>query len=206
MTQWLKFVLNRGEINGKKLVSDKGYDEWTKPQMKIAGKTFYGLGWFIRDWNGMKVVEHGGNIDGFNALVATIPEKKLGFVMLTNVSGSGLGPELMSIVWENILGKPNAPATAPINVAMSDLEKEAGKYRFEAAGFDVDIKMQDGKLVAVVPGQPLYTLENVGARRYKLNGAPEGFSSLSKTAKFTSNSRREIIRCRALKRTEASRR
>jgi hypothetical protein len=123
----------------------------------------------------MKVVEHGGNIDGFNALVATIPEKKLGFVMLTNVSGSGLGPELMSIVWENILGKPNAPATAPINVAMSDLEKEAGKYRFEAAGFDVDIKMQDGKLVAVVPGQPLYTLENVGARRYKLNGAPEGF-------------------------------
>jgi hypothetical protein len=58
---------------------------------------------------------------------------------------------------------------------MTDLEKEAGKYRFEAAGFDVDIKMQDGKLVAVVPGQPLYTLENVGARRYKLNGAPEGF-------------------------------
>ncbi len=175
MTQWLKFVLNRGELNGKRLVSEKGYDEWTKPQMKIAGKSAYGLGWFIRDWNGLKVVEHGGNIDGFNALVATIPEKRLGFVMLTNVSGSGLGPELMPVVWENILGKPNAPAAAPTNVVMSDLEKEAGKYRFEAAGFDVDIKMQDGKLVAVVPGQPLYTLENVGARRYKLAGAPDGF-------------------------------
>ena len=175
MTQWLKFVLNRGELNGKRLVSEKGYDEWTKPQMKIAGKSAYGLGWFIRDWNGLKVVEHGGNIDGFNALVATIPEKRLGFVMLTNVSGSGLGPELMPVVWENILGKPNAPAAAPTNVVMSDLEKEAGKYRFEAAGFDVDIKMQDGKLVAVVPGQPLYTLENVGARRYKLTGAPDGF-------------------------------
>jgi CubicO group peptidase (beta-lactamase class C family) len=175
MTQWLKFVLNRGEIGGKRLVSEKGFEEWTKPQMKIAGKTSYGLGWFIRDWNGMKVVEHGGNIDGFNALVATIPEKKLGFVMLTNVSGSGLGPELMPIVWENILGKPNTPATAPVQVAASNFEKEIGKYRFEAAGFDIDVQMQNGKLVAVVPNQPLYTLENVGGRRYKLNGAPEGF-------------------------------
>ena len=176
MTQWLKFILNRGELNGKRLVSEKGYDEWTKMQMKISpnGKIGYGLGWFIRDWNGMKIVEHGGNIDGFNALVATIPEKKLGFVMLTNVSGSSLGSELMPIVWENILGKPNV-TTSTTNVAMSDLEKEAGKYRFEAAGFDVDIKMQDGKLVAVVPGQPLYTLESVGARRYKLTGAPDGF-------------------------------
>ncbi len=172
MTQWLKFVLNRGELDGKRLVSERGYDEWTKPQMKIAGKTSYGLGWFIRDWNGMKVVEHGGNIDGFNALVATIPEKRLGFVMLTNVSGSGLGNELMPIIWENILGGKSNP---PTNAVMSDLEKEAGVYRFEAAGFDVDIKMQDGKLVAVVPGQPLYTLESVGARRYKLTGAPDGF-------------------------------
>jgi len=173
MTQWLKFVLNRGEIGGKRLVSEKGFEEWTKPQMKIAGKSSYALGWLIQDWNGMKVVQHGGSIDGFNALVAMIPEKKLGFVMLTNVSGSPLGGDLMPIVWENILGKPNS--TTPTQVAMGNLEKEAGKYRFEAAGFDVDIKMQDGKLVAVVPGQPLYTLENVGARRYKLTGAPDGF-------------------------------
>jgi CubicO group peptidase (beta-lactamase class C family) len=175
MTQWLKFVLNRGEINGKRLVSEKGFDEWTKLQMKITpnGKVGYGLGWFIRDWNGMKVVEHGGNIDGFNALVAMIPEKKLGFVMLTNVSGSSLGSDLMPIIWENVLSNPNQLKTAP--VAAGDLEKEVGKYRFEAAGFDVDIQMQNGKLVAVVPGQPLYTLENVGARRYRLNGAPEGF-------------------------------
>jgi hypothetical protein len=173
MTQWLKFVLNRGELNGKRLVSEKGYDEWTKMQMKITpnGKIGYGLGWFIRDWNGMKVVEHGGNIDGFNALVATIPEKKLGFVMLTNVSGSSLGGELMPIVWENILGNPNS-----VNqVASGDATKEIGKYKFEAAGFDIEIKMQDGKLVAVVPGQPTYILEKVGERKYKLGGAPEGF-------------------------------
>ena len=55
------------------------------------------------------------------------------------------------------------------------LEKEVGKYRFEAAGFDIEVKMQDGKLVAIVPDQPVYTLENVKDRKYKLTGAPDGF-------------------------------
>lgn len=172
MAKWITFVMNGGSVNGKRLVSEKGFEEWTKNQMNITpdGKMAYGLGWFLQDWNGMKVVQHGGNIDGFNSLVAMIPEKKLGFVMLTNVSGSPLGNELMPIVWENILGNPNKTQ----NVSAEAMQKEVGKYRFEAAGFDVEIKIQDGKLVAIVPNQPIYTLENVGGRKYKLKEA-EGF-------------------------------
>lgn len=173
MAKWLEFVLGGGTASGKRLVSEKGYEEWLKPQMKIGGKSSYGLGWFLQEWNGMKVVQHGGNIDGFNALVAMIPEQKLGFVMLTNVSGSPMGSELMPLVWKNILGDPGTAAavsTGPVSP-----EKEVGKYRFEAAGFDIEIKMQDGKLVAIVPEQPVYTLENIKDRRYKLTGAPDGF-------------------------------
>ena len=106
MAKWLEFVLGGGAAGGKRLVSEKGYEEWLKPQMKIGGKSSYGLGWFLQEWNGMKVVQHGGNIDGFNAMVAMIPEKKLGFVMLTNVSGSPLAGEMMPVVWKNILGDP----------------------------------------------------------------------------------------------------
>lgn len=171
MAKWITFVMNGGVVNGKRLVSEKGFEEWTKNQMNISpnGKFAYGLGWFLQEWNGMKVVQHGGNIDGFNSLVAMIPEKKLGFVMLTNVSGSPLGNELMPIVWENILGNPNAKV-----VNSADMSKEVGKYSFKEAGFDVEIKIQDGKLIAVVPNQPTYTLENVGGRKYKLKEV-EGF-------------------------------
>ncbi|MBK7704247.1 MAG: serine hydrolase [Acidobacteria bacterium] len=173
MTKWLDFVMNGGSVDGKRLVSEKNFDEWTKKQMNVTpnGKIAYGLGWFVREWNGMKVLEHGGNIDGFNALVAMIPEKKLGFVMLTNVSGSSLGSELMPIVWENILGNPNAPQ----EVSGDAMAKEVGKYRMEAAGFDIEVKLENGKLVAVVPNQPTYALENVGGRKYRLAGAPDGF-------------------------------
>ena len=176
MAKWLRFVLNGGVTpDGKRLVSEKGYAEWLKPQMKMnaAGTASYGLGWMIGKWNGLTVVQHGGNIDGFNALVAMIPEKKLGFVMLTNVSGSSLGGELMPIVWENILGKADAPKTD--GVAATGPEKEAGTYRLEEASVDVEVKWKDGKLIFIVPGQPEYALENVGGRKYKLAGAPDGF-------------------------------
>jgi CubicO group peptidase (beta-lactamase class C family) len=166
MAKWITFVMNGGEAGGKRLISEKSYGEWLKPQMNVIpnGKVAYGFGWFLQDWNGLKVVQHGGNIDGFNSMVAMIPEKKLGFVMLTNVSASSLGGELMPLIWENILGNPNKPQT----VATGELEKETGKYNLKEAGFDVEIKMQDGKLVAIVPGQPNYTLENIGGRKYKV--------------------------------------
>lgn len=172
MANWLKFVLNKGEFGGKRLVSEKSFEEWVKPQMKITpdGRVSYGLGWFVQDWKGNKVVQHGGNIDGFNSMVAMLPEKNLGFVMLTNVTGSSLGGELMPIVWSEILDVPKTETPASVSV-----EKEVGKYRFAAAGFDVDVKLENGKLMAYVPNQPTYILENVGGRKYKLTNAPEGF-------------------------------
>jgi hypothetical protein len=171
MSKWVQFILNGGVANDKRLVSEEMFAEWFKPHMKInpTGTVNYGLGWFIRDWNGMKVIEHGGNIDGFNALVAMIPEKNLGFVMLTNVSGSPLGSELMPIVWENILGKPAGADAAPDEAGF------IGRYNFVLAGFDIEVKTQDGILVAIVPDQPVYKLERVEGSRYRLGGAPDGF-------------------------------
>lgn len=171
MANWLRFMMNGGVVNGKRLISEAAFSELMKPQMKIApnGKVNYGLGWFLQEWNGLKVVQHGGNIDGFNALVAMVPEKKTGFVILTNVSGSPLPAQMMSVVWENLIGSPKTEA-AVTNVAANVVkpEMEAGKYNLKEAGFDVEVKMQDGKLVMMAPGQPALTLENTGGRKYKL--------------------------------------
>lgn len=173
MAKWLKFILSKGEVDGNRLVSEASFEEWTRPHQNISadGKFAYALGWFIQQWNGKRVVQHGGNIDGFNSMVALLPEENLGFVMLTNVSASSLGNELMPIIWDGILSEEK-PSD---QTASADIQKEVGKYRFTAANFDVEVKIEDGKLVAVVPGQPTYILEKVEGRRYKLTNAPEGF-------------------------------
>jgi len=176
MAKWLQFVLSGGKTpEGKRLVSEASFAEWVKPQMNITpdGKMAYGLGWFIQDWNGLKVVQHGGNIDGFNSLVAMVPEKNVGFVMLTNVSASPLGNELMPIVWQNLIGQPgsNSPKVS------ADLAAQVtGKYRLEAAGIDLEVKGENGGLLLVVPGQPQYPLQQTTGREFKMQGAPEGFA------------------------------
>ncbi len=174
MAEWLRFVLNGGTVNGKRLVSEKGFDEWLKPQMKVAGTVSYGFGWFLQTWNGLKVVQHGGNIDGFNSMVAMIPEKKIGFVMLTNVSASPLGNELMSSVWENLIELPKTDGKNKLTAEA--MQKLAGKYRFDAAMMDFEVKIDGDKLVMVVPGQPPYTLEQTAPRHFKMLGAPDGFA------------------------------
>jgi CubicO group peptidase (beta-lactamase class C family) len=178
MAQWLRLMLGGGAFEGKRLVSEKSFAELVKPQIKISGLLSYGLGWFLRDWKGHKVVEHGGNIDGFNAQVALMPDQNLGFVMLTNVSASTLPASTMNVVWSNLVGDPNAPAQPAAATAAADpavkIETEVGDYNFEAAGFNVSISVKEGKLRMAVPGQPTYTLESVGGRRYKL-AEIEGF-------------------------------
>jgi len=177
MAEWVKFVLNGGTINGKRLVSEKSFDEWLKPQMKMnaAGTAHYGLGWFLQKWNGLTVVQHGGNIDGFNSLVAMIPEKKLGFVMLTNVSASSLGSDIMPAIWSNIL---NEPKTEAVKLPLATLKLLAGKYG--SAGREVEVRIEGEDLFLVVAGQPPYKLERTAPRTFRALGLPDGFG-----AKFT---------------------
>jgi CubicO group peptidase (beta-lactamase class C family) len=182
MAQWVRFLLNGGAYEGKRLLAEKSFAEMTVPRITIAGNLKYGYGWMLRDWNGHSVAEHGGNIDGFNAHVALMPDQKLGFVMLTNVSASPLGNVLMDSVWTNLVGAPEKPAGTVASgntgggspaIAAADPVQEVGTYKFPQ--MEMIVAMKDGKLTAGPTGQPSGVLESLGGRRYKpLPPAPEG--------------------------------
>jgi CubicO group peptidase (beta-lactamase class C family) len=184
MAQWLRFLLNGGVVGGSRLVSEPAFAEMFKPQIKVAGNVSYGLGWFLRDWQGHKVAEHGGNIDGFNAQVALMPDQHLGFVMLTNVSASTLPAAAMEAVWSNLVAGPDAPrpTTALAGDVAAKVADESGNYLLAEANVTMAVALKDGKLTLSVPGQPTYTLEPVGGRRYKLAEVP-GFYATFRTAK-----------------------
>jgi CubicO group peptidase (beta-lactamase class C family) len=185
MAQWLRLMLGDGTFNGRRLVSEKGFAELTNKQMNIAGPVDYGLGWFLRQWNGHKVVEHGGNIDGFNAQVALMPDQKLGFVLLTNVTASPLGAFAMNTIWRNLVADPKAgeaktsetkAGETKATETAADPKAEVGRYFLAAANINFEVTIKDDKLSITVPGQPTYPLENIGGRRYKLGSpAPAGF-------------------------------
>ena len=169
MAQWVRLMLGGGVFEGKRLVSEASFAELFKPRISAGGGADYGYGWFLRDWNGHRVVEHGGNIDGFNAQVALMPDQNLGIVLLTNISASPLGSIAMETVWKNLVGTPKAVGTAAIaSTARVAPELEAGTYYLAEAKMNLIIEAKAGKLMLHSTSIPEKPLENVGGRRYRL--------------------------------------
>ncbi len=118
MVQWVRLQLGQGSFEGKKIFSPAVAREMHMSQMVMrpdGGSALmypeahflnYGLGWFLSDYKGRKLVEHGGSIDGMRAQVALVPEEKLGIVILTNMNGSILPVPLMYRIIDAYLGAP----------------------------------------------------------------------------------------------------
>lgn len=85
----------------------------------------YGLGWFLQDYRGEKVVQHGGNIDGMSALVAMLPERELGVVVLTNMNGSVLPAAVVNEVFDAFLGVDDHDWAVEAK-EVSDIARQAG--------------------------------------------------------------------------------
>ena len=138
MAQWVRLQLGEGTYQGQKLFGAAQAKEMHAAQTVIrfeppysmfypeAHFLNYGLGWFLSDYRGRKVVEHGGAIDGMRAQVAMIPEEKLGLVVLSNMNGSGLPTALMYRIFDSFLGTPSRDWGADLRKTMKTLE-EAGK-------------------------------------------------------------------------------
>ena len=165
------------------MVTEKGFNDLITPQINAGPNIDYGLGWVLTRWDGHKVASHDGSIDGFSSMVALMPDQKLGFVLLTNVTTSLLGVAATEAIWTNLVGrKPLGEADKVAAGSPVDPKNEVGAYKL--GGAIVDVAMKEGKLVMTVPGQPPYPLENVSGRRYRLGGAaPDGFFATFRPAK-----------------------
>jgi len=98
MARWLIVHLGDGKIDGKRIISSNILSDIHHPQMVIGGEISkdgvvgvgYAMGWFVDVYRGHLRVHHGGNIDGFSALVTLLPDDDLGVVILCNMNGSSL--------------------------------------------------------------------------------------------------------------------
>lgn len=114
MAKWVKLLLEKGSVGGNSIITSEQVDFMHSPHMivsTIAGQpeftpAQYGTGWFIYDYRGSKVVQHGGNIDGFSALVFLLPEEKTGMTILVNKNGSRFPGALANYISDIILQNP----------------------------------------------------------------------------------------------------
>lgn len=87
MSQWLRLMSNGGSIDGKRLVSQRGFNEIISKQVIINPQSGsgYGLGWGVSSYRSQQVIFHTGSTPGFSSKVVIFPTHRMGFALLFNV-------------------------------------------------------------------------------------------------------------------------
>ncbi len=183
MIKWVRFQLAQGKVGSRQLVSPAALAETHTPQQVVpvsadtkqlnpySHMMSYGMGWFVQDYRGRELDQHGGNIDGMSALVAIMPEEKLGLVILTNANGSplptivmnrvldaflGVAPQDWSVAYRTLVDKQKAIAKQAEQKRLAlrvsgtspslPLEKYSGTYVDSMYG-EARVKQEGGKLL-----------------------------------------------------------
>lgn len=116
MQKWIMFLLNNGIYEGDTLLQPRTLKKIWSVHNPLGVSRFdegngthfkgYGMGWFLMDYQGVKVINHGGGLPGYITKVVVVPEKNLGFVIMSN-DMSGVCTALMYEILDMVSGKEN---------------------------------------------------------------------------------------------------
>lgn len=114
MAKWLRLQLGHGKFEGRQIYSERQAGAmWSAntilpvnpfPAKDAPTQMFsaYGLGWFLQDYRGRKIVQHSGGLDGMISQTAMMPSENLGLVVLTN-SETGVNSIMMNKIFDVFL-------------------------------------------------------------------------------------------------------
>ncbi|HEX8440490.1 serine hydrolase [Archangium sp.] len=227
MARYMQLLLGEGTIDGKKLYGESVARELFTPQMvvpvppssrpefKSIDPRFraYGLGWFLRDYRGRKLVSHTGGMDGMTAVVMLVPEEKLGITVLSHQDGAlfnGMAFRILDAYlgaprtdWAQVLlkyrgeGERQAKEAEAKLVAARvqgtkpalELGRYAGSYRDRMYG-NLSVTQENGRLVLGFSHSPSFTadLEHWQYDTFRLHwrdpmNFPKGFLTFSLDSK-----------------------
>lgn len=98
MGKWVMALLNDGKVGARQVIPTAAITATREAQdivgsiRHLNGETnyeLYGLGWFIQDYAGRRLVMHDGGVNGYLTSVTLVPQDHLGIVVLTNTDQNG---------------------------------------------------------------------------------------------------------------------
>lgn len=117
----------------------------------------YGMGVFIKDSSGRRLITHNGAIEGFDASLNFYPEKQLTIVVLGNVKTDA--PDKIA----ELLGKVAHGEKVVVNsdrIVVTVLPSVLAEYvgRYSAPPFGISVSVENDQLIATTPNGRKYIL------------------------------------------------
>lgn len=123
MAQWILCQLDTGRYQGVQVIPKEVVLKTWQANTIVNPNTgsSYGLGWFLGNYAGKRIIQHEGGVDGFLTNSCFIPEAKLGIIVLTNTDNNAIFMSLRNQLLNVYLGlsKPN-----PMQLSTADWQKE----------------------------------------------------------------------------------
>jgi CubicO group peptidase (beta-lactamase class C family) len=129
LARYVLLELNKGVIDGKRIVSEANLLERRKPQVATGEKSSYAMGLSVTTRNGIEVVRHGGSLFGYKSDLVFLPESGVGAVLLTNADNGGflLGPFVRKL--EEILFDARPEARQNLEYSIQNFQRSQAKQR-----------------------------------------------------------------------------
>lgn len=117
MAKWIRWNLSAGRDDVHPAIHTDALTEMQSPQSVIPvrnqGTTYprkeyasHGLGWFVEDYRGRKLVRNSGSSNGYISWVSMLPEEDFGFVILSNSHRTWINFALHLRILDEYLGEP----------------------------------------------------------------------------------------------------
>jgi CubicO group peptidase (beta-lactamase class C family) len=121
-------------IEGGDLLSPESVQEMLRPQVQIGGEfDAVGLAWFLKAWDGVEVIGHGGGTKGQVTLLAIAPEQGFALVVLTNHDyGGTVGQRVLEQAMETYFGV-REPELQAVELEPASIEAYLGRYESNMA-------------------------------------------------------------------------
>jgi len=86
MARWAMANLNRGSLDGTRIVRSDIFDLLWKPARETAPgiHRHIGISWFLSEMEGEQAASHAGGDDGFRTLLVLLPARRIAIVLMSN--------------------------------------------------------------------------------------------------------------------------
>jgi CubicO group peptidase (beta-lactamase class C family) len=127
----------------------------TKETFTQATKPFlggYGYGWYIDALHGDRVIDHGGNVEGATSYLLLMPERRLGIILLNNITSTSLeriGNSIYAITQQQPYSLPQPKKR--LALAEQALVQYVGTYAVSAT-YTIEISQEANKLFVRLNG------------------------------------------------------
>ncbi len=89
MARWAMANMNRGELDGKRILQASTYDVMWKPAGEQWGHI--GISWFLRKHREYPTVSHSGGDVGFVSNLVMVPDRSIAVVLMSNFDRTSIG-------------------------------------------------------------------------------------------------------------------